>query len=399
MATLTPSAEAEVLDVVRWALAHDEPLALEGGGSRRGFGHPVTATQRLSLHALAGIECYQPAELVLRVRPGTPLAQVEATLAAHRQQLAFEPPYPQALYGVDGGTIGGVFVGNLAGPRRWCAGSARDHLLGLRVVTGRGDIVKSGGAVIKNVTGFDLGKLVCGSWGTLAAVTELTCKVVPAAATCATIVLTDLDPAAGIACMSRIAASALDASALAYLPAGIGAGLDIFNMLPAGAVVTAARFEGSAISVPARLRQARQLLQADASVCTLDAAASTALWSAVRDVEPLRGAAVVVRISLPVTFAAGIIAWLAATPGVRWMLDHGGSLIWAALPEAGAVAAIAELRRRVGPDGAVVLYVAPAAVQRAAGVLSPQPPPLAALTRRVREAFDPRGILNPGRLS
>ncbi len=180
-ATLDIRDEADAVDAICAAKAKGDCCAIVGGGSKSGLGRYAPQAQALSTAALTGVTLYEPDELVLSARAGVPLSEIEALLDQHGQQLAFEPMDYGRLFGAEAGgaTIGGVIAVNAAGPRRIKAGAARDHLLGFRCVTGRGELVKSGGRVMKNVTGYDLSKLVCGSYGTLALLTELTLKVLP----------------------------------------------------------------------------------------------------------------------------------------------------------------------------------------------------------------------------
>ena len=172
---IRPSSALELREIVVSAAADETPLEILGAGTKRGYGRPVEAKAQVSLDGLCGIGLYEPAELVRSAQVGTPLAEIEARLADNQQQLAFEPPDYGALLGGEPGrgTIGGVIACNLSGPRRIKAGAARDHFLGVRAVTGRGDAIKSGGRVVKNVTGYDLCKLFAGSFGTLVAMTEI----------------------------------------------------------------------------------------------------------------------------------------------------------------------------------------------------------------------------------
>src|SRR5829696_8465816 len=201
--TLRPASPQDVLNAVVWAAAEETPLEIVGHGSKRGVGRPVQAEWTLDLSGVTGITLYEPDELVLSARAGTPLAEIEALLAAHGQQLDFEPMDYGPIFGAESGrgTIGGTLASNLSGPRRLKAGAARDHILGVRAVSGRGEAFKSGGRVVKNVTGYDLSKGLAGSWGTLAVVTELTFKVLPRPESAATLVIAGLDDYAAIAAL------------------------------------------------------------------------------------------------------------------------------------------------------------------------------------------------------
>ncbi|MDA0662319.1 MAG: FAD-binding protein, partial [Proteobacteria bacterium] len=183
MATvLRPENAGQVRDAVAWAVSEETPFEIIGGGSKRAIGRPGNASHTLDLSALRGITLYEPEELVLSAGPGTPMAEINAALAERQQELAFEPPDYGPLFGLaeGAGTLGGVIAANLAGPRRIKSGAARDHFLGFTAVSGRGEDFKSGGRVVKNVTGYDLCKLMAGSFGTLGVMTDVTVKVLPA---------------------------------------------------------------------------------------------------------------------------------------------------------------------------------------------------------------------------
>ena len=227
MTILQPRDAGDVEQAVQWALGGGRALELVGHGSKRAIGRPAQTDATLDLSALAGVTLYEPEELVLSARAGTPLGEIEALVAARGQQLAFEPMDCRlVLGGVAGrGTIGGAVAANLSGPRRIKAGAARDHILGCTAVSGRGETFKSGGRVVKNVTGYDLCKLIAGSWGTLAAMTELTIKTLPAAETEATVLIRGLDPAGAVAAMTAAMTSCCDLSGAAHLPAAVAARL------------------------------------------------------------------------------------------------------------------------------------------------------------------------------
>src|SRR4029077_6888518 len=223
MARFTPADIDELREAVAEALAAEEPLEIVGGGSKRALGRPVQAAHTLDLSRLSGIRDYAPSELVLTAGATTPRAEIEAVLTAHNQMLAFEPPGWCGLLGADEAspTLGGVLACNLSGPRRIKVGAARDHFLGFRGVSGRAEIFKAGGKVVKNVTGYDLPKLMAGSYGTLAALEEVTIKVLPRPEDSCTVMLCALDPAAAVERLNRALASPHDVSGAAYLPASL----------------------------------------------------------------------------------------------------------------------------------------------------------------------------------
>ncbi|WP_026868613.1 glycolate oxidase subunit GlcE [Inquilinus limosus] len=386
--TLKPETDDQVLEIVRWALAGEVPLELVGRGSKRGFGRPVQAAHALDLSGLAGIEVYEPEELVLTARPGTKMAEIEAALAARGQALAFEPPDLGPLYGgpAGAGTLGGAVGCNLSGPRRLKAGAARDHVLGIEAVSGRGQPFKSGGRVVKNVTGYDLPKLLTGAFGTLAAMTRITVKVLPAPETVRTLAVAGLDDAAGVAVLTRALTSPYEVSGAAHLPAGILG--DTARSL--------VRVEGFGPSVDSRVAALSQLLGDAGPLAVLGPDESVDLWRRIRDVAPFTGDdRAVWRVSVAPTAGPRV----AAAAGGAHYFDWGGGLVWIAVPatdDAGAAAIRGAVAAAGG--GHATLVRAPAGLRAAVPVFEPQPPALEALGRRVREAFDPKSILSPGRM-
>src|SRR5262245_46715494 len=283
---LRPAGEAELAAIVADAAAKQTPLAVEGGGTPRGLGRPMQTAATLSTARLTGVTLYEPAEMVLSARAGTPLAEVEALLAGKGQRLAFEPPDLRAFYGSSGTpTIGAVAAVNLSGPRRIAAGAARDGLIGVRAVTGRGEIVKSGGRVMKNVTGLDLVKFLAGSYGTLAIMSEVTFKVLPMPETEATIVLAGLEDRAAIAALAAALGSPFSVSGAAHLPGAAD-----------GSARTLSRVEGFSDSVPHRLNGLIDVLASFGTGGVLEGEASAATWRTIRDLEDFGPGTVVWRV-------------------------------------------------------------------------------------------------------
>lgn len=402
--TIKPRNDEQVREAVAWALSSAEPLELVGAGTKRGFGRPVQASQMLDLSDLAGITLYEPEELVLGARAGTKLAEVEAALTEKRQLLAFEPPDFGPLYGREAGqaTLGGVLACNMSGPRRIKAGAARDHFLGFAAVSGRGEAFKAGGRVVKNVTGYDVAKLMAGSFGTLAALTEVTVKVLPAPEKIRTVLLFGLEDDAAVRALSVALQSAHDVSGAAHLPAPIAARSGVGRIAETGGAVTAIRIEGTPESVAYRCATLREELSGLAAAQDeLHSMNSAALWRELRDASYFVADrdAVIWRISVPPAAGATVVA-ACADADLRFMhfYDWGGGLIWLATPpwgDAGAEpirAAIAEI------GGHATLLRGPDPLRVVVPPFQPQPAELAALSRRIKGAFDPEGILNPGRM-
>jgi glycolate oxidase FAD binding subunit len=404
--TLTPRDAAEVEQAIRSALADGKTLEVVGHGTKRAIGRAAQWDATLDLAALTGVTLYEPEELVLSARAGTPLAEIEALVAASKQELAFEPMDYGPLLATAAGaaTIGGVLAANLSGPRRIKAGAARDHFLGFTAVSGRGETFKSGGRVVKNVTGYDLCKLIAGSWGTLAAMTDMTIKTLPRAETEATVLVLKLNDATARKVMTAATGSFADVSAAAHLPAT--AAVRIAEIATAQTAVTAFRLEGVAPSVAERKTMLEKLLAPFGtlgSLGSLDEAASRALWRAVRDVTPFAAAGPagtrdLWRISTAPTQGAGVGHTLAEKADAELFYDWAGGLIWAALPASNDAHAPLVRATVVPAGGHATLIRAPAAVRAAVDVFTPEAPALAALTARVRAGFDPQGVLNAGRM-
>ena len=405
--TLRPETAEQVVDAVQAAIIEGRPLEPTGGGSKRAFGRPSEADTRLDLSALAGIVLYEPEELVLTAKPVTPLAEIESVLAERRQMLAFEPGDLACLLdggGASGlnvrGTLGGAIACNLAGPRRIKAGAARDHMLGFHAVSGRGEPFKAGGRVVKNVTGFDLSKLITGSFGTLAAITELTVRALPAPEATRTLAVLGLDDDAGGRAMTAALSSAFDVSGAAHLPAEVAAGSSVGQIASAGASATLLRLEGTGPSVSFRAAELARDLRALGPVVTLDMPESIAAWREVRDVAYFKAHPdrQIWKLSVPPAAGAEVARQILDTLVGHAFYDWGGGLIWLALaPSPDAAESIVRGAVQLA-SGHATLIRAEAAVRGRVPVFQPQPPALAALTRRVKQAFDPGRVLNPGRM-
>lgn len=401
-ALYAPENAEQVAETVAWAAAEGVPLEVAGRGSKRALGRPVQAAHGLDLSRLDGITLYEPEELVLSARAGTPLTTIEAALEEKRQMLAFEPPDLGPLLGGAAGaaSIGGVIACNLAGPRRIKAGAARDHFLGVSAVSGRAETFKSGGRVVKNVTGYDLCKLLAGSYGTLAAMTDVTVKVLPRPEKTYTVLLLGLDDTAASQAMTRALGSPHEVSGAAHLPAALAATSSVSYVSGAGGAVTALRLEGPGPSVTYRCAALRRELADLGATEELHSHNSLALWRELRDVRPFADdrRTALWRISVAPTAGPHVVAAIGEGEA---FYDWGGGLVWLSLPLDGADdAGAARVREAVGGVGGghATLIRAPLELRAAVPVFQPQAEAEAALTRRVKEGFDPKQILNPGRM-
>jgi glycolate oxidase FAD binding subunit len=397
----------DVEQAVRAAIASEQPLEIIGHGSKRLIGQPMATNAVLDLSALSAVSSYEPNELIVTVEAAAPLADVQSLIDSKNQQFAFEPVNTAALLGTpEIGTIGGMIAAGLAGPRRIKVGAARDHLLGALAVSGFGDSFRTGGKVVKNVTGYDLCKLLAGSWGTLAVMTEVTLKVMPRPESERTLVLRGLDAIAANRAMTAALGSPFDVSGAAHVP-NSAFRADVSGLGELGSdreALTLLRLEGITVSAAHRARALAKTLSPFGPAQILEDAASAAAWSSIRDVVPFAvngalGSWPVWRIVCPPASGGALGERLARDTGGDVIYDWGGGLIWAALPpRPDAQAAL--VRQRVGEAfGHATLIRAPEQVRRNVDVFHPQPGGLADLSERVRLSFDPKKILNRGRMT
>jgi glycolate oxidase FAD binding subunit len=395
----------DVEQAVRAAIAAEQPLEIIGHGTRRRIGQPMATNAVLDLSPLNAISSYEPNELIITVQAGAPLADVMSLIDSKNQQFAFEPVDTAPLLGAAGsGTIGGMIAAGLGGPRRVKAGGARDHLLGAHAVSGFGDSFKTGGKVVKNVTGYDLCKLLAGSWGTLAVMTEVTLKVMPKGEAERTLVLRGLDHLTANRAMTAALGSPFDVSGAAHVPSSAlwaeVAGLDAIGS-PREAV-TLIRLEGILASTVHRAASLSEMLKPFGPAQLIEDAPSAAVWATVRDVLPFAadgplGAWPVWRIVCPPASGGALGQTLARETGGDMIYDWGGGLIWAALPPSPDAQAALVRRRVAAVSGHATLLRAGEAVRRQVDVFEPQTGPVGALAERVRNSFDPKTILNRGR--
>jgi glycolate oxidase FAD binding subunit len=394
--------DKDVLDAVSWAVSEKAPLELFCGGNQRPLGRAIQASNSLDMSALAGIRLYEPAELVLGAGPGTARQTILQALDAANQMMAFEPVDLGPLYGraLGQGSIGGIFSLNLAGPRRLKAGAARDHLLGFHAVSGRAEVFKSGGRVVKNVTGYDLSKLMVGSFGTFAAFTEVTFKVMPKPEKTWTALAYGLNAGEATKAMSAAMNSPHEVSSAGFVPAGLVAQSSVSHISSRGQSVTAIRIEGPGPSVAERVMEIRKMLSEFGPTEELHSMNSNQFWAEMRDalylVEPMESA--VWRISVPPREGASIVAAIAQKHQIRYFLDWSGGLIWLSVA-AGKDAAATDIRASFAACGGhATLIRGPADVRAAVPVFQPLEASGLALSQRIKASFDPENILNPGRM-
>jgi glycolate oxidase FAD binding subunit len=403
---VTPRTAEDIEAAVQSALGHGRTIEILGHGSKRSIGRPLATDLTLDLSGLSGLTLYEPRELVLSAKAGTPIAEIEAVLASEGQQLAFEPMDVGPILGgaLGRGTLGGTIAASLSGPRRIKGGAARDHVLGFTAVSGRGETFKSGGRVVKNVTGYDLSKLMAGSWGTLAVFTEITIKVLPRPETELTVLLIGLGEAAAARAMTTAMTSSCDISGAAHLPAATASCIALGDAAWGQGSATAFRLEGVAPSVVHRKVALELLLRPFGEIVGLDEALSRGFWQMIRDAVPFAAGRTgadrpLWRISTAPAQGAEAARLITEAIEAEVLFDWAGGLLWVLLPPCDDAGAALVRRALAGVGGHATLIRAPAAIRDVVDVFEPQDAALAALTRRVKESFDPKRILNPGRMS
>ncbi|HTV33906.1 MAG TPA: FAD-binding protein, partial [Methylocella sp.] len=353
MAHLLPADPAEVADAVAEAAAKATPLSITGLASKKALGRPVQNAHHLDLSRVSGVTFYEPDELVISALAGTPVEAIEALLAQNGQELPFEPMSFGSLYGTGRGSLGGAVMTNLSGPRRIKAGAARDFILGIKAVSGRGEIFKAGGRVVKNVTGYDLSRGLAGSFGTLAVATEITLKILPRAETSATLLLEGLDAHRAVEALCAAMGAPVDVSGAAHLP------LESAGWLGFATAITVLRLEGFAPSVDERCDRLTNGLKGFGSAARLGAKPSEGLWQGIGDVSPLTGSSekIIWKISVAPTAGPKIVETVAAAQPVEALFDWAGGLVWLAIDpcEDAAAATIRQAMARHGGGHATLI--------------------------------------------
>ncbi|HAD09132.1 MAG TPA: glycolate oxidase subunit GlcE [Porticoccaceae bacterium] len=407
--TYQPDSPEQLAEIIQWANANSHPLEITGSGTKAHLGRPVMADHQVSLSRFNGIKDYQPLELVMIAGAGTPLADINKVLDEHQQMLAFEPPYYRMNNPENtevGGTLGGILACNLSGPRRFFAGAARDHLLGFQAVSGRGECFKAGGPVVKNVTGFDLSKLMTGSWGTLAVLNEVTLKVLPRPEKTRTLLIHNTPTTAALTIITAAVQSAHSVSGAACLPGSVAAHSRVSRIADGHDTgVVCLRLEGPEPSVIYRLEALKILaakLHPQAEFDQLHSTNSLKFWAEVADLFLIQSQAAadesqhLWRLSLPPSNAENVLSKLLVLGVQDWQLDQAGGSLWVKAPETVAATRLRQVLNSCG--GHATLWEAPASVRKQSEIFQPQGPALAALSQRVKTSFDPNGVLNPGRM-
>ncbi|MCW9045650.1 MAG: glycolate oxidase subunit GlcE [Alphaproteobacteria bacterium] len=382
---MKPTTPEQVAEAVTWAASTATPLEIMGAGSKRKLGAPVVAEHQLHTTALSGIKLYEPEELVMSAGAGTPLGEIEAALKQSNQRLAFEPSDMGPLFGEASeiATIGGAIAANLAGPRRIWSGAARDHFLGFTMANGRGELIKGGGRVVKNVTGFDLCKLLAGSYGTLGVMTEVTFKILPSSEESRTLIISGCTAQSAVKAMNKALAMPFEISGAAYATER-----------------ALLRIEGPSVSVAYKAEGLAKVLEEFGTVSVVGGSESKQIWTDIRDISAFVKASEkqIWRLSVPPSKGAEVAEQLSNQFSGEFILDWGGALVWLALDptEDAHAQVVREAADKTG--GHATLYRASEAVRQSVPVFHPRAGAVSVVTSRLKGAFDPKGILNPGRM-
>jgi glycolate oxidase FAD binding subunit len=392
MARIVVQSEADVVEAVRAARAKKATIEIISGGTKHSYGRPVDAHDVLDVSALAGVVNYEPDELVITARAATTIAEIEDALAPRAQRLGFDPADWGPLFGTgpNAATIGGVLSADACGSARVQYGGARDHLLGYRAVNGLAESYKAGGHVVKNVTGFDLPKLMCGAMGTLGALTEVTLRLVPRAPLSVTLIARDIASAAGFALLRRVWTSAFGSTGLSYIPGGTATSFPALGMIGAGAALI--RLEGTPVPLDEKIAGVKAL----APSIVLDDFEGERIFRDIGDGRAFVGNTLDVwRVALPPHAAAQCAAQIGSE---LWLGDWAGGLLWIGAVSDDEVAAHSLRAAASSLGGHATLMRACANMRSRVPVFQPDSPALTALNKSVKAAFDPLGIFNPGRM-
>jgi glycolate oxidase FAD binding subunit len=402
-----PQNEKEVSNLIKKFYKSNIPVELVGSGSKRKLGKMLQCAKTLNLSKLNGIIEYLPEELYIKVKPGTPIKEIEDKLKINKQQLAFEPlDFGYVLNGQsDYGTAGGQVACNIAGSRRFKVGSVRDHVLGFRGVNGRGEVIKSGGVVVKNVTGYDLSKLMCGSYGTLIALTEITFKVLPTPEESRTLIIHNQKVEIAAILLDRSTNSSNDISGAVFFPNepkihGFKTNLEkIFklNDLKYEGSILAIRFEGSKSSIDQRINNLIQELKIkNLKLSILEIHQSEIFWNKIKALEFFYNSNnSIMRIVLPPSESINLIYQFSNK--FKYYLDWGGALMWLEAFEL-SEEMFESIRRKVVKFGGYVTMIKNSEylpyVENTFTINKDR----LIISEKIKKSFDPKRILNPGKM-
>ncbi len=387
--------EQEVSDFIFDNYNKSNPIEIVGNGSKR-IGRIVQSSQTLSLNSMSGILEYFPEELYIKVLPGTSLQEIEATLKQKNQFFGFEPNDLGYLYNAQSnpGTIGGVVSCNLSGPGRFKNGALRDHVLGFKAVNGSGAKVKSGGTVVKNVTGYDLSKIISGAYGTLCAITEINLKVSPLPEFEETFLISGIDYIQAIDVFRKALDSSLEISGACFFPETNASFLTL-NDVKKDTSVLGLRVQGPKASVVERIQGLNKMFK-DKSVSMLDTYQTAIFWREIKNFEGYSNSEeFVCKISLPITNMINFIKHFEKT-NFKYFLDWGGNVAWCLLENQNDLDKMRIFCLK--HDGHLTVLRANDNFRKSEEFLTNSDSNLKILSKKLKESFDPKRILNPNKM-
>lgn len=395
---MTPTSSEELIEIVSHANEDNKAIEIKGAGTKRPIGYDPASDIELNMSGLSGIIEYTASELVMSAKAGTSLDVVKSALDENNQMLAFEPADYSALLGTTGHqTMGGIFAANLSGSRRLIAGAARDGLLGINFVNGKGQLIKTGGKVMKNVTGLDLVKFLAGSWGTLGVMRDVTFKVLPKQEVTATLIIHGLSDQQATQAMALAMAQSVEVSSAAHLPKSLAS--TVLDGRFSEKSMTMLRLEGLELSVNVRKEKLQTILQKYGEISLLDTLDSSTLWTEISNVKPLHGKAQasIWRVSVAPSEGHKVVAELSGNSDIDAFYDWQGGLVWIADNSGGSISLVRQAVRKTG-SGYATLLKKGEAYDDSFDVFEPQNLAVATLSERIKLQFDPNNILNPGRM-
>ena len=395
----SPSSENEVVDFIKDSYSLQTPIEISGNNSKP-IGRLIQCSKSLQFKNFNGIVEYLPEELYIKVKSGTSLALIEAELDKKNQELAFEPSDMGFLYSgkSNKGSVGGAVACNLSGSRRFRAGALRDHILGFCGVNGKGEIIKSGGTVVKNVTGYDVSKLITGSYGTLVALTEIVLKVQPKNEESQTLLINNINLKMALNVFSKAMHTSVEISGACFYPAKISKFFKL-NDLDTNTSITAIRLEGPKISVSERVNTLKKLFSDyKTTISVLENYQSRIFWQNTTDLQFFNNSKnVVAKIILPPLNADQLMNKF-ENEELKYVVDWAGNLIWVELPENDSVL-LKHLRTEILKlSGHMTIIKAPNHVRIREDFLTTVDENIKVLSLKIKESFDPKKILNPGKM-
>ena len=397
--TFKPSSREEIAEIIKNCYKKSIPLEINGTKSKNKIGRNFQSEKTLDLSGYSGIIEYKPEELYIKVKAGTPLKEILEAIDKNNQQLAFEPIDFGFLFEgkSNGGTIGGVVACNFAGPRRFKVGSARDHVLGFQGINGKGEIIKSGGTVVKNVTGYDLCKLVSGSYGTLTVLTELSIKVLPKSESSKTLIINNPHLKKAMEYLGTALSSSTDPSGGVFYPERFENNF-VFNDLTHKGALTAIRIEGPTNSVDQRIsRLVKELSLLENEYSVLDNFQTDLFWSKTRNLEVFSNLKNnLLRVIVPVSETLNVIQKLKKYE-INYFLDWGGNLIWLEL-ETISLKILREIKDITQEHSGYFTIIKLEDDLKASADIFTIDPIKYKISEKIKKSFDPKRIFNPGKM-